>query len=210
MPRIDFEAVERPNFTRPGLLRHPTIPKPMSGMAPRIVMGQEWWDVVRREAYAKNNMRCWACGGEGPLEAHEAYDIDHYNTRMTYLETVALCRDCHRFIHIGRTIGLFARGRISHSAAKRATLHGYDVLKAAGLKCPWETRVIGAEGLPWREVREFFGARVAPDWILKVIRWCDPVPEIPMTVWEDWRLVFNGEEYPPLYKSAEEYTRRFS
>ena len=89
-PKIDFVAVDRPRFTRTKLLRHPTIPKPMSGVAPRVVMGQVWWDQIRREAYAKNNMRCWACGGEGPLEAHEVYHINHYSARMIYLETVAL------------------------------------------------------------------------------------------------------------------------
>lgn len=200
MPVIDFKQVETPKFVRPELLRHHTIPRPMSGMAPRVVMGQEWWDDMRHKAYAENNMRCWACGGDGPLEAHEAYSINYYKAQMTYIETTALCNACHSFIHIGRTIGLFSQGKICHRDAKRIVLKGYETLKAAGLRCPWETRVIASNGMPWRRPRF---------WVTEVLLACDPVPESIMTEWASWRLVFEGEKYPPLYKTFEEYKERY-
>lgn len=201
MPVIDFVKVETPNFKRPELLRHRTIPKPMFGTAPRWIMGQEWWDAVRREAYAKNNMRCWACGGEGPLEAHEAYDINYYGARMTYIETVALCSDCHSFIHIGRTIGMLARGERKYSDVKRIVLSGYEILKRAKLKCPSETIVIASKTLKWPGNTR---------WLNRVIantEHSDYQERLAMDrhSWHDWRLVFEGKEYPPRYDSYEKF-----
>jgi len=201
MPKIDFVAVATPNFVRPELLRHSTIPMPMFGTAPRVVMGQEWWDEVRREAYAKNNMRCWACGGEGPLEAHEAYRINYKVAEMTYIETTALCNDCHSFIHIGRTIGMLARGERKHSDVKRIVLKGYENLKRAKLKCPPETSLIDNRRLAWPG---------NTDWMRRVLNNTENMHYLDRIYlkshsWEDWRLVFNGQKYPPRYKSYEEF-----
>jgi len=198
MPTIDFEAVDKPNFVRPELLRHHTIPKPLFGTTPRYIKGQEWWDETRRAAYIANNMRCWACGGPGPLEAHEAYEIDYDHARMTYIETVSLCNDCHSFIHIGRTMGFFARGAISHGKAKQIVLKGYRLLRDAGLRCTWEVGVIASPTLPWKPPR---------DWIQEVLRNTDLKPTVPMHDWNDWRLVLDGVEYPPRYKSFDEFSK---
>lgn len=199
MPKIDFVAVATPNFIRPELLRHHTIPQPMFGTAPRVIMGQKWWDETRRAAYIANNMRCWACGGEGPLEAHEAYDIIMEEGRMIYLETTSLCTDCHAFIHIGRTIGLLARGEIAPGTAKRVVLKGYEHLKKAGLKCPYETAIIDNPRLPWKG---------STTWIRRVIKNTDSAPYwryLRKVPWSEWRLVFEGKEYPPRFDSRDHY-----
>jgi len=196
MPFINFDAVDLPRFTRPNLLRHHTIPRPLFGLTPRHILGQEWWDKTRRAAYEANNMRCWACGGPGPLEAHEAYDIDYFRARMTYVETVSLCSDCHAFIHIGRTIGLFARGEIKSADAKRIVLSGYKLLKGAGLKCPWETRTITSPTLDWEG---------STKWIDRVMKNTERMPDFPEHRWDDYRLVLNGVYYPPRFKNLEQF-----
>jgi hypothetical protein len=176
----------------------------MFGTAPRIVMGQEWWDETRREAYIKNNMRCWACGGEGPLEAHEAYEIDYEKAEMHYIETTALCNDCHSFIHIGRTIGMLARGERKHSDVKRIVLSGYEILKRAGLKCPHETGLINNTRLRWPG---------SISWMRRVLKNTESQNYLERLYlkshpWIEWRLVFNGERYPPQYSSYEEFKER--
>lgn len=113
--QVDFSDAQ-PKFRRPELLTHPNIPATMSGVNPRTILGRKWWDVQRRIAYAENNYFCWACGkrdDDKPLEAHEAYQFDYDNHVMTLGEVVALCSDCHAFIHSGRLWVQYKQGRCS-------------------------------------------------------------------------------------------------
>lgn len=172
---------EPPPFkTRPEILLCPNIPMPMSGVAPRVVMGQEWWDEVRRAAYRSTMYRCLACGvrsseakGHEWLEAHELYDLDYLGGRMVYVETVPLCHYCHSFIHDGRLYALYQKGEITFKEYQAVIDHGKGVLKAAGLK-----------------VR--------------------PVYSGPVADWGEWRMVLGGVEYPPRFRTFEEWDRHFN
>lgn len=71
--------------------------------------------------------------------------------------------------------------------------HGFAILKKHGLRAfPFTVRL--AEELD----AETYG--VMPN--------LEPDGEMP--AWEDWRLVWQGEEYPPKYKTYEEWLRRYS
>lgn len=109
------DSAQQSMFVHPELLCHPHIPKGLAGINPRTILGREWWDEQRRQAYEKNNYCCWACsihGSDDPyeqrLEAHEAYEFDYAAKTATFVGTVALCHSCHCFIHSGR---LWARYR---------------------------------------------------------------------------------------------------
>lgn len=148
-------------MSRPEILLHPNIPKPLHGLAPRTIMGQEWWDVVRQEAYAKAGYCCDACGVPKSealyhkwLECHELYEIDYPKGRMVFKELVALCHACHNYIHSGRMKILVRKGEMEDEKMEAILKRGNKIIRDAKLrrprpptKCaPWEDWVLVFEG----------------------------------------------------------------
>ena len=135
-------------FQRPDLLLHPNIPKPLHGLAPRTLMKpQRLWDELRRAAYAKNNYHCWACGAyrnfdlvankfdddNGTLDAHEYYVIDYTEKTTEIKEIVALCKNCHNYIHSGRQNSIYDKGRLDEEDMWIVNTHGDSVLIDGGI-----------------------------------------------------------------------------
>ncbi len=180
-----------PRFTLPGILKHPTIPDPLHGVNPRTILGRSWWDWTRKEVYAGNNFCCFACGTHKDnfmygkyLEAHEAYTINYQTHRMYLSEVVALCPACHSFIHSGRLRYLLEANKLSEQKYNYVLQHGKLVLRKA---TPKNTPHYVIESLNSLSMQ-------------------DPAD----TAWDEWRLSINGEEYPPLYKSREEWQQHFN
>jgi len=129
LPQPLFPLMWIPLFPCPDLLRHPTIPTPMHGINPRSCFGTEWWDVVRHQAYAKYDYRCWACGkGKTKLEGHENYRFDYKAGIAEFIGVVALCNYCHSFIHSGRLEILAKERKISRQKKSAIMRHGRAVL----------------------------------------------------------------------------------
>jgi len=171
---------DRTSFTpRPIILLHPNIPKPLHGLAPREILGKEWWDKTRKEAYAKTNECCAACGVEKHraryhqwLEAHECYETDYALGRSVYVETVALCHACHNFIHSGRMQIMVDRGDMPVSKYKDILKHGNGLLAQYG----------------YRKTQALSG---------------------PCAKWKDWRLVLFGIEYKPKFKTFDAWAKHY-
>lgn len=166
---------------RPELLLHPQIPKPLHGLAPRVIFGDVWWEAQRRTAYAKNRQHCWACGVDKRrtlyhawLEAHETYVIDHVAGTATFDEVVALCHACHNFIHQGRMQALVDSGEMHYQKMQDILNHGQVVLRSAGLKKP------------------------------------PPVEDAACAVWHQWRMIINGQAYPGKFKDYAEWLSYYS
>ena len=148
---VQLDLAVKPKFTRPELLLHPSVPKYLSGVNPRTIKGQEWWDSVRKVAYAENNFCCWACGVyqldavyEPLLDAHETYTYDYKKFEARPGEIVALCRACHWFIHFRRVKYLHVR--------KEVVIRGLRFLADAGLPVPyWQHTVALAWDWNWGE-----------------------------------------------------------
>lgn len=164
----------------PSLLLHQNIPKPLHGIAPRVVLGRKWWDGTRMEAYKSTGFRCAACGVRASdakfkqwLEAHEVYAFDYKNLRLTYLYTVPLCHACHSFIHCGRLRVMKDKGKLSEEVYREIIAHGKNVLECAGLPPSGE-----------------------PETSKK-------------TKWNDWRMEINGKLYGPSTRSYVAWKRGF-
>jgi len=147
---ISLDLGAGPKFVRPELLLHPCIPPMLYGVNPRTIRGEEWWDATRKAAYAENNFHCWACGVhqldaeyKQVLEAHECYtyDVTTYTARM--VSVVALCLQCHQFIHWGRLSKVKGRTYL-----KKIILRGLDILYEAGQPLPVE-RLMAARAFLW-------------------------------------------------------------
>lgn len=187
-----------PVFRRPELLCHPNIPKPLHGVAPRVVMGKKWWDEKRQAAYAKNNQHCWACGTHKSealirqwLEAHEAYSIDYAKGIVELHEIVALCHCCHNFIHSGRLWALLKRAEIRVSLFEMVMQRGLRVLEDAGLTPWWGTL------MNWLQ----FDQRL-PDWgAFDQVAHLIPENELECATWSSWRLVIDGQAFPPEHET---------
>ncbi len=171
---------------RPELLLHGNIPAPMHGVAPRTVLGVNWWNRERNECYKKAEGFCQSCGVPKIraayhqwLEAHEVYDVDYAKGRMKYLYPVALCHFCHAYIHDGRLQALLDKGEIHHHKYVAIITHGDEVLRRAGL------------------VRESRVEREAK--IQKMIA------NGQLAEWSKWRLRIGRNLYKPLYASMEEW-----
>lgn len=164
-------------LTRPELLLGDNIPPEMHGMAPRVVLGQKWWNKTRVMAYKSTNYHCKTCGvnkkkakGRKWLEGHEVYRIDHSSREMIYLETVPLCHYCHNYIHDGRLHTLLKLGKVSHAKYRGIIQHGDMVLSQANLTRPtMNERIQASHSFPksrkrWRLVingKPYF----AKDWL---------------------------------------------
>lgn len=150
---------------RPELLLHPNIPKPLHGMSPRELLGDEWWDSARQWVYKNANYRCQCCDVPKEqalyhkwLEAHETYIYDYENGIATVSEIVALCHACHNYIHSGRLKMLADSGTIPYSKYTDIINRGDAILKNAGLTKPQEPKKIA----PWECWRIVIAGRIFP------------------------------------------------
>lgn len=150
----------------PLILCHPNIPKPLHGIAPRIIMGQAWWDVERKKAYAHAGFKCEACGIDKRdaefhqwLEAHEFYIFDYKKGTITFQRLVALCHSCHQFIHDGRMKMLVDAGEMDEEKYRAILRHGHRLLKEAGLLSRYNTRHSVPCSVPWHKWRLVFQGR---------------------------------------------------
>jgi hypothetical protein len=185
-----FPAKTKP---KPEILTHPNIPKPLHGISPRTIMGDNWWNATRQEVYAKYDYHCIACGvhkfdglGHKWLEAHEFWDIN-YKTGVCKIKSIEpLCHYCHNFIHSGR-LQMIMGVEKTEEEVKAILEHGLRILSEHKLKCFPSTLLFAQE----MRCNTY-----------KVKDYSIPNVNIP---WNKWKLVWNGEEYYSKFSSFEEW-----
>ncbi len=138
---FNITSMTRPLRTDASVLLHPNIPRGMSWLNPRSVLGQEWWDTERHLAEQMNNYCCLACGVHRSdamvhqwIEGHEQYTFDYKIRQAVYVGTIPLCHCCHMFIHCGRMFSLLSAAKIKDEYYIVVMRHGLSVLHAAGLQ----------------------------------------------------------------------------
>lgn len=195
--------------TEPEILLHPNIPKPLHGLNPRSIMGEEWWNTERQKAYASTQYHCLACGVHKSkaefhkwLEAHEYYKFNYPIGEIEIEKIIPLCHSCHNFIHNGRLMKLLFSGTVSPERFWAIVRHGVVVLRENNLPHnPFMLSVL-------RAVSDAF---IVPSWVRPLLTAPIHFPhggeDIP---WGDWRLRFNGELYEPIHKSYSDWKLYYS
>lgn len=169
------------NYPKPELLLHPQIPKPLHSVNPRLIMGQEWWDIERQKAYESTMFHCKACGVHSLkaiihqwLEAHETYEIDFSKGLAKFIEVVPLCHACHKYIHRG----------------------GYKQQVEDGIVPVKEYHQVMEHGMALLAKHKLMGHRPPP------------IGTIP--AWGSWRLEFNGKLYKPRFLDLGAHDKYYS
>lgn len=184
--------------TDPQILSQPNIPKPLHGVNPRSIMGQTAWNNVRMQVYDSFGGYCRSCGIHKSgakffprLEAHEDYKIDYKYGIMKIHRIVPLCHQCHMFIHSGRLTALLYKKEIQSHYVKSIINHGFGLAKEYGFKVFYVTELLGDSiGIKcpvesWRPPRDI---------------------HIP---WSEWRMEWNGTQYPPQHESFESWYNNY-
>jgi hypothetical protein len=187
--KLAGKVLEPPPATwkrRPEVLLQCNVPQPLHGMAPRTVLGSNWWNETRQACYRSTDYHCQACGvakhlaaGRPLLDCHEEYEIDWVKGRMKYIGCVPLCQRCHAYIHDGRLRALMEKGEITQQHYCTVIQHGERVLREAGLK------------------------RLNQDDREEAIELS--LGGKPICPWEKWRLVIGRKTFPPKFKTREEW-----
>ncbi|MFA5037013.1 MAG: hypothetical protein WC479_07540 [Candidatus Izemoplasmatales bacterium] len=168
----------------PSLLLHSNIPKPLHEVNPRTIKGQEWWDKERRLTYEAQGDRCAACG------THKS----QAKGKKKWLE-------CHEVYEIDYAAGraifvkLVALCPYCHSFIHNGRL---QALFDKGEITTKEYFAVINHGKEILEKHNLFNQWEHRHDVLGKI-----------AEWEDWRLVFEGLEYPPKFKSYEEWLANF-
>lgn len=147
---------------KPEILTHPNIPKPLHGIAPRVIYGDKWWDVERKKCYEVAEQKCEACGTPRQqawpnrwLEAHEEYTID--GAISTFVGLVCLCPACHKFIHSGLRSVLVTSRRMSVMTDAKIQAHGETILEENGLYMAWLNRHHQSKSYQWSDYKMVIG-----------------------------------------------------
>ncbi len=80
------------------------VPDGCWGANLRAILSKAEWDFLRKDAILRSNGRCMCCGKKTDrLEAHEQWEYDDKKGIQKLTDIIAVCKDCHSAIHIGRT-----------------------------------------------------------------------------------------------------------
>ncbi len=70
----------------------------------RSILSKAQWDFLKSEAKQRANGKCMICGAKtARLEAHERWSYNEKTATQKLEDIIAVCKDCHAVIHIGRT-----------------------------------------------------------------------------------------------------------
>ena len=116
------------------------------------------WDVIRNDAKKRAGGKCMICGAKTDrLEAHERWSYDDKTHVQKLEDVIAVCKDCHSVIHIGRTqlLGNIVKAEdhymkvngVSYAEYRKDLGEANELHKKRNLIPEWITDITWAENL---------------------------------------------------------------
>jgi hypothetical protein len=165
---------------RPELLLLPNIPKPMHRVAPREILGSKWWNETRQAAYRSTSYHCLACGVYKMDALFRQWLEGHEVYEIDYVHG--------RMVYVETVPLCHCCHNYSHDGRLQALLGQGKVSQAKFVAI-----IQHGDGVLFRA-----GLR-------KVISYDGPCAE-----WKKWWLVLNGKQYPPHFKTFEQWKQAFN
>lgn len=204
------------NDLRP-LIAMPNLPKMIHGrgMQPRTILRPSEWDAMRKACYEDAGFKCEICGVEvgvdipkRQLHAHECFVIDYEKGTATFIGCFATCMLDHiGAIHSGRCLTLWKDKNPLYPT--EFLLAGAE--KAFTIISSYNRDHPEADLRAYSTFIEYLKHDELREPMLELIKKYDIkfYMEDPrkMAKWGDWRLIFNGEEYPTPYKNEKEWKK---
>ena len=162
------------------------MPKPFYGMAPRTVLGSKWWDQTRKECYAAHDYHCFACGNHQdavPLMPGrlEGHEFYVVDYKARTVRFIEAVALCHACHNY------IHQGRMEAMVEKGEMKEGkyFAIIE-------WGDSVLQNAGLE---------PKIKVDMLDKG----DPTED-----WSDWRMIIEGKEYPPRFRTWLEWDMEYN
>lgn len=197
------------------VLGMPNIPQPLHGRncQPRTIVRPSVWNAMRKKCYADAGYKCEVCGYEhqfpADLHAHEVFSIDYKTGESKFERLICLCKTDHLyFIHSGRALTLHKLGDPLYSTERllEGAEHGFKLISEYNKKHEEKIKVFSAMRdylkqpelkEPMQELIDKYGIEFYTSISVKK----------GAAEWGDWRMVYEGKEYPTPYKDQKEWEK---
>ena len=168
---------------------------------------------MRRACYEAANDTCEICGEKPEIlrrrQSHEAYAIDYEKGTAIFVGCFCLDSVCHlACIHTGRAVTLYSQGNPLYP--KEFLLEGaekaFTIISSYNRDHPEEEPLRAYS--TWIEYLKFDELREPMLKLIKNnnIKFYQEDPK-KMAKWGEWRLVFDGKEYPTPYENEKAWKK---
>lgn len=211
----DVELVDEwncPEGTGVPILVMPNIPRALhgNGMQPRTVYGKTTWDFMRKRTYYNAHYKCEICGCEpekGKLHSHELFSYDYPKQEGKFERCVAICADCHNFIHSGRLLSMFKRRNPLYpkSYVLRVAEHGLKQVYEYNKQNPDNKKKVYSTWLNFLrepELKDEMNALFAK---YETEFYTDNTT--PKMRWKGWHVIIGNKRIDSPYKSQGDWSR---
>jgi len=197
------------------ILTAPNQPYPCHLMAPRTLLGNKTWNMMRSSCYSNAEDTCEVCGycpeNKRYRHAHEIYNIDYADQTIIFNRTVCLCIKCHnQCIHTGRALTLYKKSSPLMTAEMliEGAEHAYSLIDKWNRAHPDDDPLrLFSAWLDYEKQPELKDKMVAlrKKYNTKFYRVSDKWYN--KKYWKNWKMVIGKKSYPTPYEDMEDWAK---